>query len=150
MGKNAAAETKLFDTEERPMTNEDRIQIGEQLADIDEQINAIEDEKRSVNASYSSRIKKLKTQARKLSRQWKDGVIEVTFEIVEVHDDKRLMVDIERKDNGRKISTRQMTEPEKEAARKRLQVAIPGTDEDPIVDDDYPNAKPAKKGKAKR
>jgi hypothetical protein len=154
-----AAEAKLYETEERPMSDEDRKNVGDELAEVEQQIRAVEDEKRSVNAVYTGRIKKLKTRVDSLSRQWIDGVIEVQFEVVEEHDDHRLMVDVVRKDNGRKITTRQMTEPEKEAARKRRQVAIPGT-EDGVVDDAYvprnaatspgtPRAKRAK-GKAAR
>jgi hypothetical protein len=135
-GKQAAAE-RLFETEERPMTDDDRKTVGDELAEIEQQIRAVEDEKRSVNAVYGGRLKKLKTRVDSLSRQWIDGIIEVQFEVVEEHDDGRFMVQVVRKDNGRPVGgMRPMTEPEKEAARKRLQLPIPGT-EDGIVDDSY-------------
>jgi len=125
MSKSNGEAKSLYETEERSMSEEDRIKVGDELANVEQQIVAVKDEKRTVSAAYRVKIHRLEERASVLSKQWTDGMVEVSFEVVEVHDDGRLMVTIERKDNGRAISTRQMTEPEKEAARKRLQVDLP-------------------------
>jgi hypothetical protein len=141
MGKAAAKnnDKHLFDTEERPMSEEDRIKVGDELAEVEQQIVAVKDEKRTVSSAYRVKIHRLEERASVLSKQWTDGVVEVSFEVLEVHDDKRLMVTIERKDTGRAMSTRQMTEPEKEAARKRLQGKLPLDDDGIIEDADVPS-----------
>jgi len=130
MPKAATAE-RIYDTEERPMSDTDRTKVGDELADVEQQIKAVEEEKKNVNTNYRVRIRKLKERADVLSRQWKDGVIEVSFEVVEVHDDERLIVDVERKDTGQRLTSRPMTEPEKEAARRRKQGKLfDGADDD--------------------
>jgi hypothetical protein len=135
MAKGAEA-TKFFDQEEKPMSESDRTKVSAELAEIDQQIKAVKEEKRNVNSKYRVRINDLEKRQDVLSRQIIDGVVEVSFEVLEEHDDERLVVDIIRKDTEERISTRQMTEPEKEAARKRKQLKIPGTEDDGIIDDD--------------
>lgn len=136
MAKGSEAR-QLYETEERAMTEADRSKVSAELAEVDQQIKATKEEKKNVNANYRVRINKLEERQDVLSRQLIDGMVEVSFEVVEEHDDERLMVHVIRKDNQQKISTRQMTEPEKEAARKRKQLPIPGTEgDDGIIDDD--------------
>jgi hypothetical protein len=131
MSKSNAAE-KLFESEDRPMTEADRIKVGAELAEVDRMIIAVKEEKRSVNSAYRVRLNKLEERADVLSKQLTDGVVEIKFEVREVYDDERMVVDIERADTGKRTGSRPMTEPEKEAARKRKQRTMPG-----IVDDDY-------------
>jgi len=154
MAKRATGEaidlSNLYETEERAMSDADRKQVGDELADVEQTIRAVEEEKKNVNTNYRVRIRKLKERADVLSRQWKDGAIEVSFEVTETHDDETMMVHVERKDSGKRISSRPMTEPEKEAARKRKQGKLSG-----IVDDDYepadtnPGTPKAKRAKSK-
>jgi hypothetical protein len=139
----AATADRIYDTEERPMSEADRTKVGDELADVEQQIKAVEEEKRNVNTNYRVRIRKLKERADVLSRQWKDGVIEVSFEVVEVHDDERLIVDVERRDTGQRVTSRPMTEPEKEAARRRKQGKLFDGDDDEGEHDTEPP--PAKK-----
>lgn len=153
-------EARLYETEERKMTEADRTKVGDELADVEQQIKSVEEEKKNVNTNYRVRIRKLKERADVLSRQWKDGMVEDSFEVVEEHDDARFMVDVVRKDNGRRVSVREMTEPEKEAARKRKQGKLFDGGDDGIIDDadvprdavtakSTPKAKGAAKGKRK-
>lgn len=147
------SEAKLFDHEEKTMSEEDRQKVSGALAEIDQEIKSVKEEKRNVNSKYRVRINDLEKRQDVLSRQIIDGVVEVSFEVLEEHDDDHMMVHIIRKDTGRKVSTRQMTEPEKEAARKRKQLAIPGTEDDGgVIDDaDIPsNAVKAPKTGSKR
>lgn len=152
----ATAEAKLYETEERGMSEDDRIKVGNELADVDRQIIAVKEEKKSVNRAYRVRLTQLEDRSDVLSKQWTDGVIEDSFEVVEVHDDGRYLVQVERKDNGRAVGgPRPMTEPEKEAARKRKQLTIPGADDaktprDEQTDPGTPKAKRATRGKGKR
>lgn len=135
MSKSSEARN-LYESEERAMTEEDRIRVSAELADVDQSIKAVKEEKKNVNTNYRVKIRKLEERQDVLSRQLLDGVVDESFEVVEVHDDERLMVQVTRKDNGRPVGgPRPMTEPEKEAARKRKQLKIPGTD-DGIIDDD--------------
>jgi len=145
----AATANRLYETEERPMSETDRTMTGDELADVEQQLKAVEEEKKNVNTNYRVRIRKLKERADVLSRQWKDGVVEVSFDVVEEHDDATLMVNIVRKDTNKKISARPMTEPEKEAARRRRQKSIPGVVEDDYGGDAEPKAKRGKKGSKK-
>jgi len=145
----------LYETEERPMSEADRIKVGDELADVEQQIVAVKDEKRTVSSAYRVKIHRLEERASVLSKQWTDGKVEVSFEVVEVHDDGRFMVQVERADNHRPVGKpRPMTEPEKEAARKRSQGNLPLGGDDGIIDDaDIPRdavASPrAKKAKSK-
>jgi hypothetical protein len=144
---NAAS---LYETEEREMTEADRIKIGAELASVDRQIIEKKEEKKNVNRAYRVALNKLEERSNVLSKQLQDGVTEDSFEVIEVHDDKRLMVQVMRKDTDRPVGgPRPMTEPEKEAARKRLQGDLPFDGEkkgrgkgkpkgdDGIVDDNY-------------
>jgi hypothetical protein len=142
----------LYESEERPMSEEDRIKVGNELADVDRQIIAIKEEKKNVNRAYRVRLNKLEERSDVLSKQWTDGIVEDSFEVVEVHDDDRFLVQVTRKDNGRPVGgPRPMTEPEKEAARKRKQLKIPGTEDSGIIDDDAipSNAKKSSKPRGK-
>jgi hypothetical protein len=150
MSKSSEAKD-LYESEERTMTEEDRIKVGNELADVDRQIIAIKEEKKNVNRAYRVRLNKLEERSDVLSKQWTDGVIEDSFEVLEVHDDERFMVQVTRKDNGRPVGgPRPMTEPEKAAAQKRKQGKLSG-----IVDDDYvppdtdPGTPKAKRSKPK-
>lgn len=133
-----SAESKFYEREEKPMSEGDRTKVSASLAEIDQEIKSVKEEKRNVNSKYRVRINDLEKRQDVLSRQIIDGVMEISFEVIEEHDDERLMVDIMRKDGGQRLSTRPMTEPEKAAASKRKQLKIPGTeDEGGIVDDTY-------------
>ena len=133
----ARKDQHLYETEERSMDDHDRARVSAELAEVDQQIKATKEEKKNVNANYRVALNKLEERQDVLSRQLLDNMVEVSFEVDEEHDDERLMVHVVRKDNGRKISTRQMTEPEKEAARKRKQLPIPGTEDNGIVEYNY-------------
>ena len=144
---------ELFETEEKPMSEEDRKQLDDELASVDDQIIAIKGERSKVLAKYRVSLRKLEDRQKVLLDQRRDEIVEVRFPVIEEHDDETMMVHVVRKDNAMKIGSRAMTEPEKEAARKRRQKTIPG-----VVDDDYvppatdpgtPKAKRSKKGSKK-
>jgi hypothetical protein len=155
MSKATAEAKSLYETEERPMSEADRIKVGNELADVDRQIIAVKEEKKSVTRAYRARLTTLEDRSDVLSKQWTDGVIEDSFEVVEVHDDERYLVQVERKSNGRAVGgPRPMTEPEKAAAHKRKQLKIPGTEaeapRDEQTDPGTPKAKSRARGKGKR
>lgn len=139
--------TKLYESEEKAMNETDRERVGNELAEVNLDLRAVKAEKAKVNSAYRVKINQLEERVKVLAQQLKDGKVEINFEVTEEFDDQRLMVDIVRKDNGRKISTRQMTEPEKEAARKRRQTTIPGTDNGIIDDDEIPTDAQRARGK---
>jgi len=132
-----SSEAKLFEHEEKEMSDTERTKVSAALAEIDQEIKSVKQEKRDINSKYRVRINDLEKRQDVLSRQIIDGVVELSFEVTEQPDDEALKINVIRKDNDEKISSRPMTEPEKEAARKRKQLVIAGTEDDGgVIDDD--------------
>jgi hypothetical protein len=76
----------------------------------------------------------LQSRIKKVSGQIANGEVELKFEVEEIPDDSRQFIDIIRTDTKTRINSRPMNEAEKEASRKRRQVAMPfdGEDDDEI------------------
>jgi hypothetical protein len=127
-------EQTLYSTEKKPTTQDDLIRLGDELADIDLKLKAVKDERSKVASSYRVKIRELEEKGQALARQRKEGMLEVRFEIEEVPDDSRMMVQILRKGTKEQIDLRPMNEAEKEAARKRKQVTM-GFGDDAKTDD---------------
>lgn len=111
----------LYETEKKPMNEEDRLRLGSEQAALNLELDKLKEEKRDVSAVYRVKIRETEEKIRTLATQLDEGAFEVKFEVVEIPDDARHMIVIQRKDTGREINVRPMTEAEKEASRKRRQ-----------------------------
>lgn len=140
--------TALFDTEKRPMSAEDRARMNDEHVKRQLELETLKEEKRDVSAVYRVKIRELEEKIHTLATQLDAGVFEVSFEVLEVPDDARQMIAIQRKDTGQEINVRPMTEAEKEAARKRRQVEMfaEGTE----GDTERPAPLPRTRSKAKK
>jgi hypothetical protein len=116
-------DARLYETEKRDMTNADRLAAGADLAKLDLQVAAFREERAHVARLYRTKLKDLEDARLALSTQLDEGVIETRFEVIEVPDDARFMVQLMRKDTNEMLADkiRPMNEPEREAARRRMQ-----------------------------
>ena len=121
---------RLFETEKRTMTEKDRLAVGAELARINLAILVVRDESSAVARVYRGKLQELEDQRNALSTQLDEGAVEIRFEVIEVPDDARMMIQILRKDTEQPLSTRPMNEAEREAARKRKQGDLFDGDED--------------------
>lgn len=116
---------QLFETEKKPLTETDTLRLGAELAGTAGELIELKEEKSNVSRSYRVRIRELEEKVEALSRQLNDGVVEKKFEVEEVPDDSRKMIQILRKDTREQLTVRPMNEAEKEASRKRQQADLP-------------------------
>ena len=123
----------MFDVEKKPMTETDRLAIGAEHAKRQIELEALKEEKKDVTAVYRVKIRELEEKIHTLAAELDAGEFDVKFEVVEVPDDERMVMAIERKDTHELVKTRPMTEGEKEAARKRKQTELfpPAGDDGP-------------------
>lgn len=117
-------EKQLYGSEKKSMDDADRIAIGNELANVERQLIAVKEEKSNVNKKYRVRINDLEEKTDALSKQLADGVAVVKFEVEEVPDDERGMIQVMRKGTNQLVNARPMTEVEKEAMRKRKQTDL--------------------------
>lgn len=146
--------TRLYETEQRDMTERDRIAAGAELAKRNIEIQAVKDERSAVSRLYRVKLKDLEDIRDTLSTQIDEGKIKERFEVVEVPDDARFMIQILRKDTNELWNTRPMTEGEREAARRRKQGDLfedgDGDTDPPPPMPRLPRAAKKKNGKARR
>ena len=136
---------QLFESEKKSMNETDKLRIGAEHARNALELEALKQEKRDNNSVFRVKIRELEEKIHTLAAQLDEGAFDVQFEVAEVPDDGRLLMVIERADNGQTIKTRPMTELEKEAARKRKQGAL----FDENGDTERPPPAPRGKGKSK-
>jgi len=114
----------LYDTEKKTMSVDDRARMNEEHVKRQLELETLKEEKRDVSAVYRVKIRELEEKIHTLATQLDEGIIEVRFEVLEVPDDSRMMIAVQRKDTLEEINVRPMTEAEKEASRKRRQVEM--------------------------
>ncbi len=114
----------MFETSKKPLTEPKRLKLGDALAELERTLIAVELERRERATEYRLRIRGIRQKQDSISQQLAEGFFEEQFEVVEVPDDDRFMVEVQRKDNAARVSVRQMTEVEKVAARERKQGAL--------------------------
>lgn len=142
---------RLYEVERREMTEKDRILAGAELAKRDLEIFALKEERTAVARVYRVKLKEMEDARHSLSTAIDEGQIETRFEVVEVPDDQRFMIQILRKDTNELWKTRPMTEAEREAARRRKQGELFDDDEDgPVVPPPVPRLPNPRAKKAKR
>jgi len=111
----------MIETEKKALTEPKRIQLGNELGELERTLTRTENERRETNTKFRLDIRGVRERMAKVSEQLTDGFFEDQFEVEEEFDDVRFMVDIKRKDNGKRVSARQMTEAERGAAMSRRQ-----------------------------
>lgn len=111
----------MIETEKKPLSEANRIKLGGELAELERRLIAVEGERRETVTRFRLDIRSIRERMDSVSQQLTDGFFEEQFEVVEEFDDARFMVDVKRKDNGKRISARQMTEAERSAAMERRQ-----------------------------
>ena len=111
----------LYETEKKPMNEDDRLRLGAEQAALNLELEKLKEEKKDVSSVYRVKIRETEDKIHTLATQLDEGAFDVKFEVVEIPDDARQMIAIQRKDTGREINVRPMTEAEKEASRKRRQ-----------------------------
>lgn len=111
----------MIETEKKALTETKRIQLGNELGELERTLTRTENERRETNTKYRLDIRGVRERMAKVSEQLTDGFFEEEFEVIEEFDDARFMVDVKRKDSGKRISSRQMTEAERGAAMSRRQ-----------------------------
>lgn len=119
----------LYQTEKVPMSDDDRARMNELHVKTQLELETLKEEKRDVSSVYRVKIRELEEKIHTLATQLDEGEFDRRFEVVEEPDDERMMIDIKRKDTGERVTARQMTEVEKEAARKRKQTELFPDDE---------------------
>lgn len=112
----------LFQTETVPLNDSDREQLSDELVQAQLELDALRDEKRRIVSVFGTKIKALEQRTLRLATELNEGEHEVKFEVVEEPDDARFMMRIVRKDTGREVSVRPMTEVERTEAQRRKQV----------------------------
>jgi hypothetical protein len=126
---------QLFETETRPITDQDRIKLGTELAAVDQRLAEVKAEKSGVSKVYGGRIRELEQKVEVLARQLADGVVFDQFEIDEAPDDARQMIEIWRKDTNRLVRSRPMNEGEKAESMKRQQTRLPFDADGVVIED---------------
>lgn len=111
----------LFKTEEKPITNDDKIRLGSELAKLEIELKSKKDEKRKVNSNYRVAINKLEEACESVSTQLDTGKVQFKYAVEEVPDDGHQTISIIRTDTREQVDVRPMNEQEKEASRKRRQ-----------------------------
>jgi len=114
----------LYQSEKKPMSEADKLRIAAEHATAQLDLESLQEEKRENNSMYRVKINQAKEKVHTLAVQLDEGAFDVQFEVLEEPDDARLMMVIRRKDNGREMGTRPMTEVEKASAQKRKQVDL--------------------------
>jgi hypothetical protein len=142
---------RLYGTEQREMTEKDRLVVGAAMAKRDLEIEALKEERTAVVRVYRVKLKELEDTRHALSTSYDEGVLEERFEVVEVPDDGRFLIQIMRKDTSELWKTRTMTEGERETARRRMQGDLfEGDDTEPPPPAPRLPRTAKKNGKAKR
>lgn len=125
---------QLLETEKKPITDADKVRLGAELATCDRALIELKEEKSIAVRAYRVRINDLEEKTDTLSRQLNDGIVEHSFEVEEVPDDRAQLITILRGDTKELIKTRAMTESEKAASVRRRQPELfEGDDEHDTV-----------------
>lgn len=125
--------TQLYQTEQKPIQDADRMRLGAELAKVDLTLQATKDERGRVARSYRVKVRELEEQIGSLSRQLDEGVVDHKFAVIEEPDDAAQKIVIKRADTGHAVSTRPMNEAEKEARNRRVQVELFDADGKPAA-----------------
>lgn len=93
--------------------------LGRELADKRLEHSKLKEDKAEDLREFNAKLKALDAEIETLAHSVQEKVRFEDVEVTLVPDDKRLMMEIFRKSNDERIDVRQMTDDEKEAARKR-------------------------------
>jgi hypothetical protein len=127
-------ERSLYGTEKKAISTEDRVRMNAEQNARELELGRLKEERSTVAHMYRVKVKELEEKILSVAGALDEGAFDVRFEVVEVPDDARQMIAVQRKDTGAQINVRPMTEVEKEASRRRKQTDMfeDGDDDAPV------------------